>query len=90
MQWIRDLVHTDRLLRIELEGLSGIRRGNDLVSHEALQMGIRRIRSRVGEIRGTIDLHLSQNPGQRITVTRQVDRVLPVYSRLRKLLSLPP
>ena len=89
MQWLRDLTNTERLLRIEFEHLSAIRRGNDLVSHDAWRMAARRITRCVGEIRSTIDMHVGQDPGERNAVAGQVDHVLPVYSRLCKLMSRP-
>lgn len=90
MQWLLELKEKERLLKKDFENLSSIGQRHDLVSYDARRFVVRRIRSRVGEIRSTIDLHLHQNPDDRTTIGYQVDLKLPLYSHLRKILSLLP
>jgi hypothetical protein len=88
MQWLTELTEKERLLKKDFENLSGIGQRHDLVTHDARVFVVRRIKSRLGEIRSTIDLHVGGNPEDRIAINNQVDLELPMYSHLRKMLAL--
>ena len=89
MHWLMELSEKERLLRKDFENLSSIRRRRDLVSHDAREFVVRRIKSRVQEIQLTIDSQLTQrDPSERTAISYQVDLKLPIYSHLNKLLSL--
>jgi hypothetical protein len=89
MHWILELSEKERLLRKDFENLSSIRRRCDLVSFDAHYLVMRRIKSRIREIQGTIDLQLSQrSPAEKSAIAYQVDLKLPIYSHLNKLLSM--
>lgn len=89
MQWLLELSEKERLLRKDFENLSSIRRSRDLVSYDARDLVMRRIRNRVQEIQLSIDSELTQrDPTERTAISYQVDLKLPIYSHLNKLLSL--
>lgn len=89
MQWMVELSEKERLLRKDFERLSTIRRRKDLVTHEARDEVLRRIKSRMREIQRTIDSKLSERaPGEHEAITYQLDIKLPTYSHLSKLPSL--
>jgi hypothetical protein len=89
MHWLMELSEKERLLRKDFENLSSIRRRRDLVSYDARELVVRRIKSRVQEIQLTIDSQLTQrDPSERTAISYQVDLKLPIYSHLNKLLSL--
>lgn len=89
MQWMVELSEKERLLRKDFERLSTIRRRKDLVTYEARDEVLRRIRSRMREIQKTIDSKLRERgPDEHEVISYQLDLKLPTYSHLSKLPSL--
>jgi len=89
VHWLIELSDKERLLRKDFENLSSIRAGRDLVSYDAREIALRRIKSRMREMDLTIESQLTRRDvAERTAISYQVDLKLPVYSHLAKLRSL--
>jgi hypothetical protein len=87
MDWFGELQEKERLVRKDFENLSAIGRRRDLVSYDARRMALRRIRSRMSEIRTILALHLGKDAAGQAEQEYQVDLKLPLYSHLSRILT---
>jgi hypothetical protein len=89
MLWLRELSEKERLLKKDFENLSSIRLRRDLVSYDARDLVLKRIRSRMRDMQLCIDSQLTTTTStERTAISYQVDLKLPLYSHLNKLLSI--